>query len=134
MGVAVAIQNGLIVPNIKDCDLMRLEEISIAAKELAQKAKDGKLASEEYHGGTFTISNLGMFGLDSFTAIINQPESGIIEIGKIEGTPTVIDGNVKIRPIIGVTLTYDHRVVDGAPAAQFISSVKKYIENPSLML
>ncbi len=84
--------------------------------------------------GTFTVSNLGMFGLDSFTAIINPPESGILALGKIQETPVVIDHEIVIRPMMSMTLSYDHRVVDGAPAAQFLVRVKEYIEEPTLML
>jgi len=134
IGIAVALDNGLIVPNIKDADLLRLEEISVASKALADKAKNNKLTPEDYAGGTFTISNLGMFGIDNFTAIINTPESGILAVGKIEKTPVVINDQIAIRPIMMMTLTYDHRVVDGAPAAQFIARIKQYLENPYLML
>ncbi|WP_046442020.1 2-oxo acid dehydrogenase subunit E2, partial [Christensenella hongkongensis] len=112
LGVAVAVDNGLIVPNIKDADLMKLEELSFMAKELAGKAKENKLALEEMSGGTFTVSNLGMFGLDEFTAIINTPESGILALGAITKTPVVIGDEIVIRPIMSMTLTYDHRIVD----------------------
>ncbi|MEI6100539.1 MAG: dihydrolipoamide acetyltransferase family protein [Eubacteriales bacterium] len=134
LGLAVAVDNGLIVPNIKDADLMRLEEISGQARELAQKAKDNRLTEEDYTGGTFTVSNLGMFGLDEFTAIINSPESGILAVGAVQKTPVVVDDAILIRPVMSITLTYDHRIVDGAPAAAFLGRVKKYIETPSLML
>ncbi len=134
LGVAVAVDEGLIVPNLKNADLMRLEEISVMAKELAGKAKDNTLQLSEMSEGTFTVSNLGMFGLDAFTAIINPPESGILALGKIQETPVVIDHEIAIRPMMSMTLSYDHRVVDGAPAAQFLVRVKEYIEEPTLML
>lgn len=134
MGVAVAVDAGLIVPVIKDADLMRLEEISVVAKDLAARAKNNRLRPDEYKGSTFTVSNLGMFGLKAFTAIINTPESGILAVGAIEKTPVVVDDEIAIRPIMNLTLTYDHRVVDGAPAAQFLKQVKTYLENPCLML
>lgn len=134
LGVAVAVENGLIVPNIKSTDLMRLEEISFMAKELADKAKNGSLSLEEMSGGTFTVSNLGMFGLDEFTAIINTPESGILALGAITKTPVVVSNEIAIRPIMSMTLTYDHRIVDGAPAAQFLGRIKQYVEEPALML
>lgn len=134
LGIAVAIDNGLIVPVINDADLMTVEEIGTMTRELAVKAKNGKLKPNEYKGGSFTISNLGMFGLDSFTAIINQPESGILAVGKIEKTPVVVNDEIAIRPIMALTLTYDHRVVDGAPAAQFLAALKKYLEQPYLLL
>ena len=134
MGVAVAVDAGLIVPVIKDADLMRLEEISVVAKDLVARAKNNRLKPDEYKGSTFTVSNLGMFGLKAFTAIINTPESGILAVGAIEKTPVVVDDEIVIRPIMNLTLTYDHRVVDGAPAAQFLKQVKTYLENPCLML
>ena len=134
IGVAVAVPGGLIVPNIKNADLMRLEEISACAKELAGKAKDGKLTMDEYKGGTFTVSNLGMFGIDSFTAIINPPEAGILAVGKMEKRPVVRDDEIVIRQMMTITLSYDHRLIDGASAAEFISKVKEYIENPVLLL
>ena len=114
--------------------MMSLEELSAMAKELATKAKENKLTMDEYSGGTFTVSNLGMFGLDNFVAIINPPEAGILAVGKMEDTPVVRNGEVVIRPIMVLTLSYDHRVVDGAPAAQFIVRVKELMENPYLML
>ena len=89
---------------------------------------------QEMSGGTFTVSNLGMFGLDEFTAIINTPESGILALGAITKTPVVIGDEIVIRPIMSMTLTYDHRIVDGAPAAQFLGRVKQYVEEPTLML
>ncbi len=134
LGMAVAVKEGLIVPNLKNADLMHLEEISAMAKELAGKAKDNTLQLYEMTEGTFTVSNLGMYGLDSFTGIINPPESGIIALGKIQETPVVIDHEIAIRPMMSMTLSYDHRVVDGAPAAEFLVRVKEYIEEPTLML
>jgi pyruvate dehydrogenase E2 component (dihydrolipoamide acetyltransferase) len=135
LGIAVAVENGLIVPVIKDADLKNIEEISAATRVLADKAKNGTLGPDDYKGGTFTISNLGMFGLDSFVAIINRPESGIIAVGRIIKKPLVTDNDeIVIRPIMELTLTYDHRVIDGAPAAQFLAKVKAYLEQPYLLL
>ena len=135
LGIAVAIDRGLIVPVINDADLMTVEEIGIMTRELAEKAKNGTLKPDEYKGGTFTISNLGMFGLDSFVAIINQPESGILAVGAIKKTPVVLDNDeITVRPIMSLTLSYDHRVVDGAPAAEFLSKIKAYLEQPYLLL
>ena len=134
IGIAVAIDNGLVVPNIKDADLLKLEEISVLSKELGKKAKDNTLTLDEMTGGTFTVSNLGMFGIDSFTAIINPPEAGILACGAIKKTPVVIDDEIVVRPMMPLTLSYDHRVTDGAPAAQFLVRVKEYIEQPVLML
>lgn len=135
LGVAVAVDNGLIVPVVKDADLMNLEQLSLMTKELADKAKTGKLLPDDYTGGSFTISNLGMFGLDSFVAIINPPEAGILAVGRIAKQAVVTsDDEIVIRPMMELTLSYDHRVVDGAPAAQFLARVKQYLEQPYLML
>ena len=130
LGIAVAIEGGLIVPVLKDADLMTIEEISLMTRELAGKAKSGRLRPNEYMGGSFTITNLGMMGIDSFTAIINQPESAILAVGKIDKKPVVVDDEIVIRPMTTLTLSYDHRVVDGAPAAQFLARIKQYLELP----
>jgi pyruvate dehydrogenase E2 component (dihydrolipoamide acetyltransferase) len=104
-------------------------------KELADKAKTGKLLPDDYTGGSFTISNLGMFGLNSFVAIINPPETGILAVGRIAKTAVVTDDDeIVIRPMCELTLSYDHRVIDGAPAAQFLAQVKRYLEQPYLLL
>ena len=134
LGMAVDTPSGLIVPVIRDADLMRLSEISACAAELADKAKHGKLVPSEYTGSSFTVSNLGMFGLECFVPILNTPESGILGVGKIEKQPVVINDEIVIRPMMCLTLTYDHRVTDGAPAAQFLARVKQYLENPFLLL
>ncbi len=134
LGMAVDTPSGLIVPVIRDADLMRLGEISACAAELAEKAKSGRLKPAEYTGSSFTVSNLGMFGLTSFVPILNTPESGILGVGQIEKQPVVVDDAVVIRPMMNLTLTYDHRVTDGAPAAQFLARVKQYLENPFLLL
>ena len=134
LGMAVAVEQGLVVPNLKNADLMRLTEIGTMCADLAGKARDNKLTLDEMSEGTFTVSNLGMFGLDSFTAIINAPESGILALGAINKKPVVVDDEIVIRPIMSITLSYDHRIVDGAPAAEFLVRVKEYIEEPTLML
>ncbi len=135
LGIAVALEAGLIVPNIKDDARLSLAEFGQAARELSTKARENGLSTDDYAGGTFTVSNLGMYGLHDFTAIINPPESGILAVGAIEKTPVVLSGDeIAIRPLMSLTLTYDHRVVDGAPAAEFLVRVKKYIEHPCLML
>lgn len=134
LGIAVAIENGLIVPVIRDADLLTLAELAEAGRTLAQKAKEGKLKPDEYKGGSFTISNLGMFGLDDFVAIINPPESGILAVGKIEKRAVVINDELAIRPMMNLVLSYDHRLVDGAPAAKFLVRIKNLLENPFLML
>ena len=130
LGIAVALDEGLIVPVIKDADLMSLQEIAACSQALAEKAKQNKLARDEYTGGTFTVSNLGMFDIDSFTAIINPPEAGILAVGKIAKQPAVVDDEIVIRPLMQLSLTYDHRVADGAPAARFLRRIKELLENP----
>ena len=134
IGIAVAIENGLIVPVIKNVNSMTLSEVSRISTELITKAKNNKLTLDEYTGGTFTISNLGMFDIDEFTAIINPPEAGILALGKIERVPVVENDNIVIKPIMMMSLTYDHRIVDGVPAAQFLQEIKKIIKNPYLLI
>lgn len=134
MGVAVAVENGLLVPNIKDAHTMSVTEIHEMVAVLAEKARTGKLVRDEYSGGTFTITNLGMYEIDEFTPIINPPEVGILGVGSIVDTPCAVDGKVEIRPVMTLSLTYDHRVIDGAPAAEFLRYVKTLLQNPYLML
>lgn len=134
LGMAVAVDRGLVVPNLKNADLMRLTEISAMCRDLSDKARDNALALDDMSEGTFTVSNLGMYGLDSFTAIINAPESGILALGAIKKTPVVVGDAIVVRPLMSITLSYDHRVIDGAPAAKFLVRVKEYIEEPALMM
>lgn len=134
MGIAVALEEGLIVPNIKNSHQMDLFEISVAAADLSKRAREGKLRGSEYRKGTFTVSNLGMMGIDNFVAIINAPEAGILAVGKITDTPVVRDGEICIRPMMTLTLSYDHRVTDGEPAARFLVCVKNYLEEPERLL
>jgi pyruvate dehydrogenase E2 component (dihydrolipoamide acetyltransferase) len=133
LGMAVDTPSGLIVPVIRDADLLRISEIGACAAELADKAKTGKLTPAEYTGSSFTVSNLGMFGIECFVPILNTPESGILGVGKIEKQPVVVGDEIVIRPMMCLTLTYDHRVMDGAPAAQFLARLKTYLENPYLL-
>jgi len=139
IGIAVSVKNGLIVPVIKDADLIGLAEVAKKSADLIERARTNTLSFEDYHGGTFTISSLGMFGLDSFVAIINPPESAILAVGKIEKKPVVATdelGNdvVVIKQMCNLCLSYDHRIIDGADAANFLKLVKKYLQNPLLML
>ncbi|MDR3146238.1 MAG: 2-oxo acid dehydrogenase subunit E2 [Treponema sp.] len=134
LGVAVAVEGGLIVPVVKNADLLSLRELSAAIKELAERARNNALGPDDYTGGSFTISNLGMFGLEEFVAIINPPEAGILAVGKIEDTPVAVNGGVEIHPVMKLTLSYDHRIIDGAPAAQFLARIKEYLENPYKLL
>ncbi|MBQ6317409.1 MAG: 2-oxo acid dehydrogenase subunit E2 [Oscillospiraceae bacterium] len=134
MGVAVALDNGLVVPNVPDADKKRLTEISKEIKELAKLAREGGLPMEKLRGGTFTITNLGMYGIESFTPIINQPEVAILGVTTMEDRAVVRGGEIVIRPMMTLSLTFDHRVVDGSVAAEFLQRVKALLENPALML
>jgi pyruvate dehydrogenase E2 component (dihydrolipoamide acetyltransferase) len=130
IGVAVAIEDGLITPVIRHADRKSLREISAEVRELAGRARAKKLQPDEYTGATFTISNLGMFGIDDFTAIINPPEVAILAVGRIEPKPVVMDGNVVVRRRMRLTLSCDHRVVDGATGAEFLKTLVGMLENP----
>ena len=134
ISVAVAIEGGLITPIVKNVQSKGLLEISMDMKDLANKAKDGKLQPEEYLGGSFSISNLGMYGIKEFSAVINPPQGCILAVGSGEKRAIVINDEISIATIMTVTLSCDHRVVDGAVGAEFLSEFKNFIENPSLML
>lgn len=134
MGIATALDDGLVVPVISDIGAKKLSAISAERKNLIDRARAGKLPPEQMRGSTFTISSLGMFGVEEFSAIINQPESAILAVGAIIDTPVARAGAVVIRPIMKLTLTYDHRIVDGAKAAAFVSTLKDVIEEPLLAL
>ena len=134
ISVAVAIEGGLITPIIKDVQSKGLLQISEDMKNLADKAKNGKLLPEDYIGGSFSISNLGMYGIKEFSAVINPPQGCILAVGAGEKRPTVINEQIIIATIMTVTLSCDHRVVDGAVGAELLSEFKNFIENPSLML
>ena len=131
IGVAVALEDGLITPVIRDADKKGIRDISIESKDLAARARSRKLKPEEYSGSTFTVSNLGMFGVDEFTAIINPPEAAILAIGSIVDKPVVENGQIKIGKRMRMTLSSDHRVVDGALAAKFMQTLRKILENPA---
>jgi len=134
ISVAVAIDGGLITPIIKNVEIKGLLEISYEMKTLAKKAKEGKLRPEDYIGGSFSISNLGMFGIKEFSAVINPPQGCILAIGAGEQRAIVTNNQISIATMITVTLSCDHRVVDGAVGAEYLSKFKEFIENPSLML
>jgi len=134
VGVAVAVDEGLITPVVRGANLQGILEISAEIKDLAGKARERKLQPDQYTGATFSISNLGMFGIKEFTAIINPPESGIIAVGAAEPVPVVRDGEVVVRNIMNVTMSCDHRVVDGATGAKFLQTFKQMLENPGMML
>jgi pyruvate dehydrogenase E2 component (dihydrolipoamide acetyltransferase) len=134
IGVAVAVEDGLLVPVIRFADTKGLVQISSEVREFAQKAKDKKLQPSDWEGNTFTISNLGMFGIESFTAIVNPPDSCILAIGGIKEVPVVKNGQVVPGNVMKVTLSCDHRVVDGATGSAFLQTFKTYMENPAAML
>lgn len=134
MGVAVDTPKGLVVPVLHGTDEMDLAAVSKENRALIEKAREGRLAPDEMSGGTFTISNLGMFGIDSFTAIVNPPEACILAVGRIAERAVAVNGALAVRPMIHLSLTYDHRILDGAPAARLLQRIQYYIENPALLL
>ena len=134
IGVAIAVEDGLVVPVIKNTDQHNILEISEKIKSFVDKANNKKLNLDELSGNTFTVSNLGMFGIDEFTAIINPPDACILAIGSIQKTPVVKDEEIKIGNVMKVTLSSDHRIVDGAQGAQFLKTLKTMLENPLLMI
>ena len=135
IGMAVATDKGLLVPVIPHTDQMSLQTLARYTQDLARRTKEGGIQPDELAGGTFTVSNLGMYGLDQFTAIINAPEAGILAVGAVKERPVALSGGgIAARPTLWLTLTYDHRIVDGAPAALFLARVKALLEHPALLL
>lgn len=134
VGVAVAIDEGLITPVIRHADTKSLRQIAAEVRELAGRARQKKLLPEEYTGATFTISNLGMFGIDEFTAIINPPEAAILAVGRIEPKPVIVDGDMQVRRRMRITMSCDHRVIDGATGAKFLQTLVAMLENPLAMV
>ncbi|WP_342474010.1 dihydrolipoamide acetyltransferase family protein [Bacillus sp. FSL W8-1141] len=134
IGLAVAVKDGLMVPVISHANQKGLKQLTKEAKEIGRNARDQKLLPDQLKGSTFTISNLGMYAIDTFTPIINQPEVAILGVGRIQEKPVVIDGEIQVRPMMGVSLSFDHRVVDGAPAAAFLTDLKKVLEQPFELL
>jgi pyruvate dehydrogenase E2 component (dihydrolipoamide acetyltransferase) len=130
IGVAVAIEDGLITPVVRAADQKSLSEIAAEVRELAERARSRRLKPEEYTGATFSISNLGMFGIDEFTAVINPPEGAILAVGAMSAKPVVRDNEIVIRQMMRVTMSCDHRVIDGATGAKFLQTFKKILENP----
>lgn len=134
IGIAVDVPDGLVVPVIKNAARKGLEELAKERKILVGKAREGKLNNDDLSGGTFTITNLGGFETEIFTPIINQPEAAILGVGQISDEVVPVDGEVKIRPMLWLSMAYDHRAVDGAPAAEFLQKIKKSLENPISLL
>jgi len=134
IGMAVAVEDGLITPVIRNAELKPLADIGREAKELAEKARSRRLQPNDYTGSTFSVSNLGMFDIDQFTAVINPPEAGIIAVGSIVQKPVVVDGQLTARRRMRITMSCDHRVIDGATGAAFLKTLKQMLENPLAML
>jgi pyruvate dehydrogenase E2 component (dihydrolipoamide acetyltransferase) len=133
INIAIAIDGGLIAPFVPAADGKSLGSIARMTKDLGKRAREGGLTPEEYQGGTFTISNLGMFDVDEFIAVINPPQAAILAVGSVHETPVVKNGKVKVGNLMKVTLSADHRALDGATVATFLQSLKGYLENPVLL-
>jgi pyruvate dehydrogenase E2 component (dihydrolipoamide acetyltransferase) len=134
LGVAVAVEDGLITPIVRNADRKGIVQIGNEVRELAGRAREKKLTPEEYTGATFSVSNLGMFGIHEFTAIINPPEAGILAVGGVEDTPVAVDGQVVVRPRMRITMSCDHRVIDGAQGSRFLQTLKGMLEEPTAIL
>jgi pyruvate dehydrogenase E2 component (dihydrolipoamide acetyltransferase) len=134
VGIAVATDRGLLVPVIPRCEALTVAEIAAARADLVARARDGKLQAADLEGGTFTISNLGMYGVEQFVAVLNPPQAAILAVGAIEDRPVARDGALVARPMMTLTLTCDHRTIDGATAADFLRTVKEFLEEPGLAL
>ena len=134
IGIAVAAPQGLVVPVIHGAERLRLTEIAAARADIVSRAREGKLQRDDLEDGTFTISNLGMYRVERFTAVLNPPQAAIVAVGATEERAVAVDGEVVVRPTMTITGTFDHRAVDGAPAADFLQTVKELLEEPALML
>jgi 2-oxoglutarate dehydrogenase E2 component (dihydrolipoamide succinyltransferase) len=134
LGIAVASEGGLVVPNIKDADRKGVIQVAREIVDVAKKARDGKLVMDDLTGGTFTITNGGVFGSLLSTPILNFPQVGILGLHKIQDRPVVVDGRVEIRPMMYVALSYDHRIIDGQHAVLFLVRIKELMEDPALMV
>jgi pyruvate dehydrogenase E2 component (dihydrolipoamide acetyltransferase) len=137
VGIAVETERGLLVPVLRDVQAKSLRQLARESADLIERARSGRVGAEDLHGGTFTITNLGVYEIDVFTPIINLPECAILGVGRIVPKQVVVDadaGHVAIRHMMFLSLTFDHRLVDGAPAARFLQRVKQYVEQPYLWL
>jgi pyruvate dehydrogenase E2 component (dihydrolipoamide acetyltransferase) len=134
VGIAVAAPQGLVVPVIRSAERLRLAEIAADRAALVGRARENKLQRADLEDGTFTISNLGMYRVERFTAVLNPPQAAIVAVGATEDRAVAVDGEVVVRPMLTLTATFDHRAVDGAPAADFLQTVKELLEEPALML
>jgi len=134
VGLAVDSERGLLVPVVRRADTLSIRAFARTFRDLVERARVGKSSPDELTGGTFTITNLGMFGVDLFTPIINLPECAILGVGRIRPVPSVVEGQVVVRQKLWLSLTADHRLVDGAPAARFLQGIARYVEQPYLLL
>ncbi|HEU0335196.1 MAG TPA: dihydrolipoamide acetyltransferase family protein [Gaiellaceae bacterium] len=134
VGIAVAAPNGLVVPVIRDADRSTVQQIATARAEVVGRAREGKLRREDLDGGTFTISNLGMYGIEQFVAVLNPPQTAILAVGAVKETPVVVDGELDVAPLVHLMLTCDHRAIDGADGAEFLQTLVALIEQPALAL
>jgi pyruvate dehydrogenase E2 component (dihydrolipoamide acetyltransferase) len=134
IGIAVAVPNGLLVPVLRSCEAKTIPQIAAERADIVERTRGGKLQQQDLEGGTFTISNLGMYGVERFVAVLNPPQAGILAVGAIEERPAARDGNVVARPVMEMTLSCDHRSVDGATASEFLRTVKQFLEEPGLAL
>ena len=134
VGLAVAVPSGLVVPVIRDADRKSVQQIAADRADIVSRARDGKLQLADLEGGTFTISNLGMYGIEQFVAVLNPPQVAILAVGSIEDRPTAIEGDLAIVPTMTMTLTCDHRAIDGSEGAEFLRDVKAFVEAPALAL
>jgi pyruvate dehydrogenase E2 component (dihydrolipoamide acetyltransferase) len=134
IGIAVAVPNGLIVPVVRACEVKSIEQIAAESRELVTRTREGKLRQEDLEGGSFTISNLGMYGVEQFIAVLNPPQAAILAVGALEDRAVVVDGEITTRRLMTMTLTCDHRSLDGATASEFLRTVKDFLEEPGLAL
>jgi pyruvate dehydrogenase E2 component (dihydrolipoamide acetyltransferase) len=134
VGIAVAAPSGLVVPVIRDADRKSVQQIAVARADIVLRAREGKLSFADLESGTFTISNLGMYGIEQFVAVLNPPQVAILAVGSIEDRPVAVDGDLVIAPTMTVTLTCDHRAIDGSEGAEFLRTVKAFVESPALAL
>src|SRR5438132_8580222 len=134
VGFAVALEDGLVVPVVHDADRLALSELAVRRRELVDAAREHRLRPDDVGGGTFTISNLGMFGVDAFQAIVNPPQAAILAVGRIRDRAIVLDGALVARPVLTMTMSFDHRVVDGARGARFLETLADYVEEPAALI
>jgi pyruvate dehydrogenase E2 component (dihydrolipoamide acetyltransferase) len=134
VGIAVAAPQGLVVPVVRSVERLSLAETAQQRGEVVSRARENKLTAQDLEGGTFTISNLGMYGVEQFVAVLNPPQASILAVGATEDRPVVEEGNIVVRPMMTMTLTVDHRAVDGAAAADFLRTLKTFLEDPALAL